>query len=259
MYNHARTLLMNVDGGPQSGYPGDELIPTYKAVQLPHLLEGVRAQLFGTSPDRHMLNYRVRQLLALTHATPLEEYLLAKDPRVTYRLDTDDWPDSVFAPAAVRLAGPGSASLTVIGSPTPPDASGRCYLAYEVEVTASDTVKVTRRTAPGQIVLFELAVTDGLSDAVPLPGSGYSVLLSSDLAQVWQVSAVNRPQLDPSALAEAVASLSEQTFNALFGVTDVEPYATFRALWFRKRELPLRLGALVCALVYRTDERRLNG
>ena len=66
MFNHARTLLMNLSGDAGdlyiSDYPGDEMIPAdYRAVALPTYLQVVRSRLFGVTPDRAMLNYRVAQ------------------------------------------------------------------------------------------------------------------------------------------------------------------------------------------------------
>lgn len=48
--------------------------------------------------------------------------------------------------------------------------------------------------------------------------------------------------------------LGEPLFLELFGVADVEPYATFKNLWFDHPLPPYRLGGLVLALIYRTNE-----
>ena len=86
MINHVRTLLLNRgrDGTPRTS-PGEEYVPpTFAPRALTTPLRTAFTTLYGGDPDRLMLNYRLRQLTALLHSTELEEYVLAKDPRVTY-------------------------------------------------------------------------------------------------------------------------------------------------------------------------------
>ena len=44
----------------------------------------MRLALYGHDPDRATMLYRVRQFLAVLHATPLVEFVTADDPRLTY-------------------------------------------------------------------------------------------------------------------------------------------------------------------------------
>src|SRR5262245_23183604 len=97
---------MNVDGSaPMLEYLCEEIVdPDFSALKLPSFLETVRAQLFGSDPDRYMLNYRCHQLLALTHATPLAEYLIALDSRITYDWrNTDLVSADLFQPKITQL------------------------------------------------------------------------------------------------------------------------------------------------------------
>lgn len=257
MINHARTLLMNVDGGAGlPAYPGEQIIdPAFRALNLPADLDKVRTALFGTDPDRTMLNYRCWQLLGLTQASPLAGYLTSLDPRITYGFDdttlvaADTW-----APRVVTVRGTGTLSVT--GTAEAPDATGRCYHALNLTTTAEGEVTVRRTTKPFSIVELDFTA----ATRVAVPGTGYAVRFASTAAgQEYVVEAYNRPTRDLGALADACRGLGDTTFNTLFGVPAVEPYLTFRNLWFRKQELPLRLGALVCALVHRSEAVRRGG
>ena len=71
MYNHARTLLMNLSGTDEvfPEYPGDELIPAeFQKLELTTAISALRSRLFGASPDRAMLNYRTNQYLQVRRA-----------------------------------------------------------------------------------------------------------------------------------------------------------------------------------------------
>jgi hypothetical protein len=50
--------------------------------------------------------------------------------------------------------------------------------------------------------------------------------------------------------------LGEPVFLELFGAAPVEPYATFKNLWFDHPSAAHRLGGLLLALIYRTDAVR---
>ena len=75
MFNHARTLLLNIDGGP--GYfpecPGEELIPGgYEKLELPTYLDVFRSRFFGADPDRaqERAGAPVQTLLQLRRGRP---------------------------------------------------------------------------------------------------------------------------------------------------------------------------------------------
>lgn len=262
MLNHARTLLMNVTcPSPQAMlYPGDELIaPGFRQLALPTYLNTVRARIYGAAPDRYMRNYRTRQLLALLHAGPLEEFVLALDRRVTYGFDDEALVgNGLFLPrvTAVAAAGP---PLLVTGSPAAPDATGRMYHSFAVDVSGANTVGVTGRQPPHLASTVPYAVGDGgVSERIPLPGTGYGFRLrAGDANTSWLVEVLLRPQRDLGQIAADLEGVGEPVLLQLFGVGREEPYLTFRNLWFDQRETPLRLGGLVMALVYRTEERRL--
>lgn len=253
MINHARTLLMNVDGSvPMTSVLAEEIVdPSYTALSLPTAVQTVRQVLFGTDPDRHMLNYRCRQLLALVEATPLLGYLFKLDRRKTYQFSTELVAEEAWDPVVAVLAGQNT--LTVTGDPTPSDGTGRVYYRHMLTVTAPGVVECETVTRPIQKV--DLDFTAGTRFTLPLSGVK-GKLADADVGDRYAVDVYARPRKDLSQLADAASNLGEPVYNYLFGITRTEPYLTFRNLWFNKQELPLRLGALVCAIVYRTEEIR---
>lgn len=54
----------------------------------------------------------------------------------------------------------------------------------------------------------------------------------------------------------ALESLGETTFLELFGLSNAEPYATFKNLWLDHPLPAYRLAGLVLAVIYRTEELR---
>ncbi len=58
MYNHVRTLLLNRKGAAiPPPYLAEEAVPpTFAPVRLSTALETCRRVLFGTDPDRYMMN-----------------------------------------------------------------------------------------------------------------------------------------------------------------------------------------------------------
>lgn len=263
MYNHARTLLLNLPGNDQyfANIPGDELIPAaYTTQELPNYLRQLRAMLFGANPDRAMLNYRVAQLLELTESTELQQYILQLDSRVTYSSYQRQLADpETFKPTVTQYGEKNSAKiLTVIGSPDSPDDSGVSRYDYRITLDGAN-ISIQRLISPTSTTQHTLSFTSGLSDAYELPGSGYSVRVNtSSLNGGWSVKGFLRPTRSLNSLESATRSLGEPVFLQLFGVVDVEPYITFKNCWNSHPEFAYRLGGLVLAMTYRLQELR-NG
>lgn len=251
MFNHVRTYLLNADYSATADGPGEELIPAgFRAVRAPSAVAAVRSVLFGSNPDRRMLNFRAAQLMALLHAGPLEQYVLAPDPRVTY--DPFDAGLAADVPPDVSPPSEPGSEIRLSGTPASPDATGRTLLTYDVLVGNGEVSVSTVRPAIQKLVSSFEPGDDGLSGPHRLGGSGLSFRSTTGS---WRVSLALRPTRDLGDLAAAVAGLGEPTLVGLFGVGDAEPYRTFRNLWYDCAELPARLGALALALSYRTAER----
>lgn len=265
MLNHARTLLMNVAGSNYFfDYIGEELVdPTYRAKSLPGYLVNLRRMLFGNSPDREMLNYRCRQYLSLLHSTELVEFVTELDSRITYDFEDNPFFDESLYQLKVSPVLLSAADLPVslvADQDTPPDASGILRKTWQVSYTGGDTVDVTYSS--GNKVLTDssaVAVEDGLTEPVRLPGSFTQIrLTASSGPDRWYLRRLSRPQYDVGEIASSLIASGESATSQLFGVGSgtaaSEPFKTFKNLWEQHPELGYKLGGLLLAVIYRTEE-----
>lgn len=254
MINHYRCLLLNLDGPAPATLDGEEYVPPdFRSVVLTTPLMAVRAALFGSMPDRRMLLYRTRQLLACVHAGPLAGAVTGPDPRLTYL---------PLARGGFELAGGLAATpighstpLTVVGTP-PAERDGRTAYAWTVAIGAGPTATVQPST--GRAVTTPISFAGGLAAPVAVPGSALSVLIPQAAAGTsWLVTWLANPSADLSAVATRIASAGDAALLALFGgPTAAEPYRSWGNLWASRRPLPDRLAAATSALVYRADAIR---
>jgi hypothetical protein len=264
MFNHARTLLLNISGSnnPGASYLGEELVPVeYKAISLPSFLENVRRSLFGADPDRAMLNYRIRQLLTLFDGTDLQQYITDLDNRITYSLGKDN----VFAkhetwePVVSRYGGTDDDIATISGTPERPDFTGKMFYQFDIDILSSTVIQIKRQTPPLKSQNLSLALTDALSPAYDLFYTGHSLYVNTtNSGAAWTISGYLRPQLSLSDISTQLESCGDDVLTELFGTKREEPWNTFRNLWYDHPELPYKLGGLVLALIYRTDKARTD-
>ncbi len=264
MYNHGRTLLLNLNGdsSPGEDYLAEELVPKdYRRVNLPSYLQLIRSRLFGADPDRAMLNYRLRQYLAVIHSTELGQFLLDLDPRVTYGAAVEDTLTraGTFTPR-IRQSGGALASLYLLGEPGSPDSVGRIRYDFDVAVLSNTTVEVKRVVPYAKSWISTLTLADGLSNILDLPGTGYQFRLNTNNpAARFVIDGYLRPQWDLSQILAMLKQIGETTTVQLFGVDNQEPYQTLRNVWNDHPESVYQLGALLVAVVYRTEEVRSRG
>lgn len=265
MLNHARNLLLNVAPGTTQNcpYPGDELIdPGYKPFVPSTAIQAVRSILFGAAPDRVMLNYRTRQVLALLHAGPLVEFVTDLDPRTSYGFDDEPFFDaSLYAPTVTPLTALPEDKLLITGSPQPPDISGQMAYQYRVDILTAETLRLERqKPTPYASDIHEFEIASGWSNRIPLGNSGLNLATNTDSpGATWLVEFLVRPQYDLGEIAVSLQSVGEPALVELFGTAKVEPYLTFKNLWFDAKDLPFKLGGILLALIYRSNERRVRG
>jgi hypothetical protein len=265
MINHARSLLLNVDGSGSgfSGQPGAEFIPPdYRSQTLPSFLLTIREVLFGPNPDRTMLNYRARQLMTLLHITELEEFITELDSRLTYPLaPLDDFFNNLFVTTVTPLGGTTN-ELFIHGAIPAADANGRVEQQWTVEVTTGSNADVTRHTAPTSVTSTSYTLTSGLSSKVALPGSDLSVKFNTGVGSQWYVTSAARPGTDLGTLLANIDSITEDVKLELFSVGSAlgasEPFKTFRNLYNMHTELPYRLGGILLALILQTERLRVE-
>lgn len=268
MVNHVRTLLLNRDGNAvvPDWTLGDEAVPVdYRAVVLPNAVQQVRRCLFGENPDQSFINFRLAQMLTVIHASELDSMVRWPDPRITY-LPIRDWqlfPTAYYTPTAV-VAGTQAVELPHIvpgDPPAVPDASGRMYHDYRIELDGGDVA--TTQFSPAYDTQAEVVTfADGWSaQLLALGDSGHSFYVPDVGTAAWQVTFNNRPQWDLGQVLATIEVIGEPILLGLFGTGGAgspEPYGTFRNLFYDRRELPYRLGAVALAMAWRTDAVRLQ-
>lgn len=265
--NRARSVLLNLDGpSPDPTAPGEEFLPaSFKAIPLPTTLQTVRRILFGSQPDRLMLNYRLREIMSLLHCSELAEYVLALDPRVTYWPLTDQSLfDATFGLQITQVAGL-AAKLAVLGSPQPNHSLGQLRQNWRLEITTTDQATIARRTLPLTTTIATFTVTSGLSSAIALPGSNLTACIQPAnpgwfaymAGAAWDITSTVRPSLRLEDLLVTLdTALGDVAVADIFGSVPVEPYRTFLNLWRNHPWLAYRLGGLLLAVIYRTDALR---
>jgi len=264
MFNHARTLLLNVSGsnGPGADYLGEELIPSeYAALSLNSSLKSVRQHIFGADPDRGMLNYRAYQLLSMIEKTDLQEFVVELDNRITYEFGNENSfvLQPTWEPKIEQISGTLDDIITVAGTPARPDYTGRLYYQFEVSVLGTTTIQINRQTPPTKSENLTLSLSSGLSEGFDLYYTGYKAFVNTvNPGASWRVSGYLQPQVDVTDIISSMESAGDPVLTELFGTKSIEPWATFKNLWYDSSDLVYRLGAIVLALIYRTDEARTN-
>jgi hypothetical protein len=250
-------LLLNLPASAELP-TGEYVPPEFRAVAVPTYLQQARDLLFGARPDAAMLDYRLRQYMAMLHATELAEFVVAPDPRITYTPGGRDMAD--FDPTPVVLPIGHDLPLFLGGSP-PRTVDGRMAYAWQVKVptAASPTAVVAQRSPAYGTADYPVAYTGGLSNEFPLAGS--PLLASFQAAGLadgttWNVSCLASPARDPGQVAADLDALGANIVPFLFGVAADEPWLTWQALWNSNQPLPYRLGAVLLAVAARTDEAR---
>lgn len=227
--------------------------------QLPAGADAVRRALFGTKPDGVMVAYRTVQLLKTLRATDLWAYSDFLDPRISW--DPSASHGWLVAPEAFGVHAPTlpENAMLVSGDPLDPDVQGDCCRWFSIRYASPGSLELRSGfPSPGlQVVSYDLE--GDLTSAIPLPGTGWSVRLRNpDALGPFQLATIRRPRRTLGGLVNAVADLGESTLTTLFGLGSDEPYKSFRNLWRDHEEPAYRLGAVVTALVWRSEEARLG-
>lgn len=82
-----------------------------------------------------------------------------------------------------------------------------------------------------------------------------ALLATDTVLSSWHITTYARPESAIISCLPQLEFLGEPVFLELFGVrNDVEPYATFKNIWFDSPDPSYRLCAFVLAMIYRTNE-----
>jgi hypothetical protein len=294
MINHARTLLLNISAQrTQLQDPGYEYVPTeFIPIQLPPALVTLRRVLFGARPDLYFMSARAQELLGYIHNTELESHIYSFDPRVTYWPPMNA---AVFGNAKanvfVRQTGGAPMQLVATGQFSANSTTGRSTEDYTVVMHNTDGITFAVTRADGETETTSVSSTVN-PPTLPLPGTalGLQPNFNSAVSEVirtfettsilvterfdtlavprpeslpvganiarWLVTARANPQPVVTALLPNLELLGEPLFLSLFGVAPVEPYLTFKNLWFDHPIPAYRLAGLTLAMIYRTEEAK---
>jgi hypothetical protein len=255
--NYIRTLLLNQARGVYPpDFPGEEYVPAaFNPRVLPPALRRIRSLVFGGNPDRHMMNFRLYQIMQTIHNTELDEYTTTVDSRITYLPLSRPEYETAFGSTVTTHPGT-TGILSVVNDPVANDAAGRIYEWWHITVVNGSDVEVQRKTIPQQTTTQAYTVSEGLSSLCELSGSSMLFRFTGGAGSSWTVEAIARPARALATVVSDIAntlSLSEEW--VIFGQAPEEPYLTFRNLWRSCKQHNYRLGAMMLALAFRTAEQ----
>jgi hypothetical protein len=259
LVNHVRTLLLNQPASAETPL-GEYVPPSFRTVVVPLAVQSARNLLFGLRPDAMMLDYRLRQYMAMLHSTELAELVIADDPRITYTPGDRSMTDFDFAPAILPIGH--TVPLFLAGDP-PTASDGRMTYAWQIKVLIAGypgpVAAVTRRSPTSGYAEYPISYANNLSNEFPLDGSPLRACFNSAGVVdgiAWNVDCLAPPVRDPGQVAADLGAAGANVLGELFGFTRQEPYLTYNLLWSSKQPLPYRLGAVLLAVAARTDEAR---
>jgi len=267
MINHARTLLANVRAPVIPSLAGDEFISeSYAPIAVSGRLAAVRSVLFGSDPDRLMLNYRIRQLLATVESTDLRDHIIQHDPRVTYDFQDDPFSlPSLYSVSVTSQIGSGGATTTLypLGTEQAPDANGRMLKEWDVTVDAGTCQSKLRQPAITSNDAY--TVTSGLSSIMPFAGSTRSYRVQDSVftpgaGPKFYVRVVDRPQRDPASLLAVLEKSYSLQLSEIMGFgterVNLEPWVTYRQVFNSHHAANYKISAVVLAIISEMERLR---
>jgi hypothetical protein len=176
--NHARTLLGNRDVAAYVSsfwpVPAEIVDGGFRPIPLSATLAAVDQALFGADPDPTMLTSRLAMLTDWLDHPVLAPYVLALDPRISYRHgDPSLFERLTFGTRFQYLVGDRMEVPGLLrGTEPSPDATGRCDFSWRLERTAEDEGTIFSEVPRGTLVTVDPAVLQ------PLPFSQHQVQLN---------------------------------------------------------------------------------
>jgi hypothetical protein len=246
MINHYRTALLNISGSNWPGleYPGEELVdPMFRQKPMSSYASTVHRLIFGESPDRAYLNYRLRQLTTMWHDGTLLYEVTAKDSRLTY------WPMQFASTMAgygvVKVDGVNSAfaaDYSVLNVPFADDKLGRSQFILDLKVSGDTCDVIDERTGNKYTVASSGSYFNLLNDIKISLGNGH-----------YRATAFLKPAKDMGQVLVDCEDLigSDVELWLFSGKEDL------RQLWRRSDFLADKMGALSLALAIEMDKIEL--
>ena len=256
MINAVRTVLLNRgrDGAHYTS-PGEEYVsPDFIPRRHPPELRRALSQLFGSSPDRLYLNYRLHQIMQVLHSTELEQYVYWLDRRVTYLPFKDvDFTAGVFGQTVETLNG--APELLIHGTHDVDDGLGVTTASWRLDVLNSTQVQVQRLSPPYSSHTVEYVDSGGLSSYIDLQGSQLRCKFRTQYAigGGWLVTSRARPVEDLGLrFLRLQQTLDDRLLAAVFA-TRGEPWTTLWNSYQDNQLFPYQFSGLLLAFALYAD------
>lgn len=252
MINRVRTLLMNCGRmGNDLRLPGEEYIPAefVRRVQ-PVWLRRIYTRLFGATPDRLFINYRMRQLMQLIHATPLAEFVSADNTDITYLPFRDELDSSLFK----QIVTP-SGSAYLHGGHVADEAVGQTSYTWTVRLIAEDTVRVTSLIPAETYVDVPVTFSGRLSSVIPLiPKLLTTSFNEAAIGFNYRVQSTVRPVVDLAAVLSSAfnGAVGLDTLN-LFNPAIATEQQMYYDIWTNHPQFVMRYAAVCMAIANFTE------
>lgn len=258
MINHIRTLLFNrtQEGYPLT-FPGEEYIaPTFVPRKLTSSLRTAHTTLFGKSPDRLYMNYRMRQIMQIMHSSPLADDLLLQDSRITYLPFRDELFNDAFTVGIEQLFGEPKI-VHVAGTHEADNGSGRLQQIWDIETVNTGVVTITQRRQPNETTTETF---DGQTPVI-LPGSTFKAYLYNTVpGDLFRVTSNALPTQNISdVLVNLEAAFGERGVQEVFPALPEEPVKTWKKIWFETDNAMMRYTALLLAMATKISQLPQEG
>jgi hypothetical protein len=250
MINRVRTLLMNRgrEGHAQNA-PGEEYIPPlFRRRELTQQLQRIHSIIFGSNPDRYFLNYRLRQLTQLIHATPLDENV--GDRRtLTYLPFRQDFQPSQVAVSTTAV----ESNHFIAGKLQADEAHGHSQYGWVVSVLSAGLVSIQQTQPQQSLVEFSYTTSGNLSSQIPLPSSQLTLrIANAQPGDKLTVTGTANPHTDLSQiLTKAAATLEILPETGVFSVG--QSAQMYLAIWQQHPLFLVRMAALLLAFADAVD------
>jgi len=250
MINRVRTLLMNRGRDGYAMLAGEEYIPPdFVQRYQPVWLKRIYTSLFGASPDRLFINYRMRQLMEIIHASQLHEFVSETGDDLTYLPFRDDFNAAMFK-RTVELPTDTTVSVHVYGEHAADEAAGRTTYNWSVQVVTPTIVRVTSHTPEVQSVEYPLTFTNGLSNAIPLVLNKVTTkFTTAPPGFVYTVQDVVRPARDITAVLHATFLDAEgMDETRVFDPTADENQRMYFDIWRKHPQAVMKYAAALISI-----------
>ena len=254
--NRVRTLIMNRGrAGHGLDIPGEEYTPPdFLPRTLPIGLVRMYNVLFGTKPDRLFINYRMRQIMQLIHATPLGD-TVGDTTYIPFRADftTDVFNTTVSqqsdAAVPVYIRGTHSADIN----------NGYTGYKWRVQKTAADAVTLTQLMPLQVSTVIPITFTSGLSSIITLgAGSLNTRFGQADNGYQYTITTTVKPNRDLSTvLQNAVTTTTELTEQDVFAPELSAMQSMYYDVWQTHAQFTMRYAALFMALANYIEAREV--